>query len=335
MPRVVHVELSLWMCSIPSLSTSDSKSLSLRTVLRSFWCSSHLALRTTWNTLVRQSSEVTPSWDPKVTCLSCARAKLGVLGWVCSRDIWFLALDFGGLLFLSKRFRQCQFGLPMCFLGRSDLTKNFTCDPCFTTGGEVDRGHYLSLFFTSSSAACEARLPDGGWLDRSFTDQISASTSRSGWKEQEPVELRSRDGSFWRTVLLVLVSQSLGWVSFIVEAKKLGKCRSVSRRVVVHVMDFAQLYMFVYTCIPTPKPSTSENCLRSRCFQSGRPRFHGWWQPGNAACSVFAVPFYSRETQQNVPLSWRWLELLENPGVWEKNNAESPPTFLVFPCFAV
>ena len=117
MPRVVHIELSLWMCSIPSLSTSNSKSLSLRTVLRSFWCSSHLALRTTWNTLVRQSSEVTPSWDPKVTCLSCARAKLGVLGWVRSRDIWFLTLDFGGLLFLyflSKRFRQCQFGLPMC-----------------------------------------------------------------------------------------------------------------------------------------------------------------------------------------------------------------------------
>lgn len=113
MPRVVHVELSLWMFSILSLSTSNSKSLSLRTVLRSFWCS-HLALRTTWNTLVRQSSEVTPSWDPKVTCLSCARAKLGVLGWVCSRDIWFLTLDFGGLLFLSKRFRQCQFGLPMC-----------------------------------------------------------------------------------------------------------------------------------------------------------------------------------------------------------------------------
>ena len=124
MPRVVHIELSLWMCSIPSLSTSNSKSLSLRTVLRSFWCSSHLALRTTWNTLVRQSSEVTPSWDPKVTCLSCARAKLGVLGWnwwIFDFWRWILVVCYLYLKGFDNVNLDCQ-----CVPGRSDLTKNFT-----------------------------------------------------------------------------------------------------------------------------------------------------------------------------------------------------------------
>ena len=50
---------------------------------------------------------------PKSHLLELRPGETGGLG-VKLGDIWFLTLDFGGLLFLSKRFRQCQFGLPMC-----------------------------------------------------------------------------------------------------------------------------------------------------------------------------------------------------------------------------